>query len=62
MARLEKREIGSGAEEQAQRSLRQARAMANQDTTGVHVVPTDGQTTMELAEAILQQIGWLRSP
>ncbi|UWU15671.1 AAA family ATPase [Rhizobium sullae] len=59
MARLVQREIGSGADEQAQRSLRQARRMANQDANGVFVVPTDGKTPTELAEVILRKIGWL---
>ncbi len=59
LARLAQREIGSGAEEQAQRSLRQARRMANEGTEGVFVVPTDGKMPAELAEAVLRKIGWL---
>ncbi|WP_087006001.1 hypothetical protein [Rhizobium sullae] len=59
MARLVQREIGSGADEQAQRSLRQARRMASQDANGVFVVPTYGKTPTELAEVILRKIGWL---
>jgi hypothetical protein len=59
MARLVQREIGSGADEQAQRSLRQARRMASQEANGVFVVSTDGKTPTELAEVILRKIGWL---
>jgi ribose 1,5-bisphosphokinase PhnN len=58
LARLAQREIGSGAEEQAQRSLRQARRMASEDTEGVFVVPTDGKMPDELAQIILREVGW----
>lgn len=59
LARLAQREIGSGANEQAQRSLRQARRMASEDAEGVVVLPTDGKMPAELAEIILQKTGWL---
>lgn len=59
LARLAQREIGSGAEEQAQRALRQARRVANEDAEGVFVVPTDGKAPAELAKAVLQKVGWL---
>lgn len=59
LARLAQREIGSGAEEQAQRSLRQARRMANKDAEGMIVLPTDGKMPAELAAIILQKIGGL---
>lgn len=59
LARLAQREIGSGANEQAQRSLRQARRMASEDAEGVLVVSTDGKTPMELAESVLRKICWL---
>ena len=59
LARLAQREIGSGADEQAQRSLRQARRMASEDDEGIIVLPTDGKRPAELAEIILQKTGWL---
>ncbi|WP_108522455.1 hypothetical protein [Bradyrhizobium algeriense] len=59
LARLAQREIGSGADEQAQRSLRQARRMASQDAEGIIVLPTDGKRPAELAEIILRKTGWL---
>jgi ribose 1,5-bisphosphokinase PhnN len=59
LARLAQREIGSGAEEQAQRSLRQARRMASEDAQDVIVLPTDGKKPGELAEIILKKAGWL---
>ncbi|KKX28205.1 AAA family ATPase [Rhizobium sp. LC145] len=59
LARLAQREIGSGAEEQAQRSLRQARRMANEDGEGAIILPTDGKAPAELAGIILQKTGWL---
>ena len=59
LARLAQREIGSGAEEQAQRSLRQARRMAGEDAGGVFVLPTDGKLPEELARIILREVGWL---
>jgi ribose 1,5-bisphosphokinase PhnN len=59
LARLAQREVGSGANEQAQRSLRQARRMANESADGMFVVPTDGKMPAELAEVVLRKVGWL---
>ncbi|MER8828276.1 AAA family ATPase [Mesorhizobium sp. M0938] len=61
LARLAQREIGSGAQEQVQRSLRQARRMASEDAGGALVVPTDGKAPQELAETILRKVGWLKA-
>ncbi|KRQ92329.1 hypothetical protein CQ10_16925 [Bradyrhizobium valentinum] len=61
LARLAQREIGSGADEQMQRSLRQARRMASEDAEGMVVLPTDGKGPAELAGLILQKIGWLNA-
>ncbi|MGE0213766.1 MAG: hypothetical protein AB7S41_18920 [Parvibaculaceae bacterium] len=58
--RLARREIGSGAEDQAQRSLRQARRMAREDAKDVLVVPTDDRTPPDLAETVLRQVDWLK--
>lgn len=59
LARLAQREIGSGAEDQARRSLRQAERMAGEDVDGLIILPTDGKRPDELAANVLQQIGWL---
>lgn len=59
LERLAQREIGAGAEAQAERSLHQARRMVAEDTDGLIVVPTDGRRPPELAEDVLTTIGWL---
>jgi len=59
LERLAQREIGSGAENQAQRSLQQARRMANQAAEGLIVQPTDGLSPPELAGIVLRKTGWL---
>lgn len=59
LARLRQREIGSAADDQAQRSLQQARHMANEDDEGIVVLPTDGKGPAELAAIVLQKIRWL---
>ena len=59
LVRLAQREIGSGAEEQVQRSLRQARRMANEDGEGMIALSTDGRLPAELATMILQKVDWL---
>jgi predicted kinase len=61
LARVAQREIGSGADDQAQRSLRQARRMANEKAEGLIVLPTDGKGPMELATIILEKVAWLAS-
>ena len=58
-ARLDRREVGSGRVEQVQRTLRQARRMAGEPTTGLMVVPTDGESPQDLAATILRAVGWL---
>lgn len=57
--RLAEREKGSGAEDQLQRTLRQARRMAQENTDGLIIVPTDGKTPPELARCVLRETGWL---
>lgn len=59
LARVARREIGSGAVEQAQRSLRQARRMARETAEGVIVLPTDNRAPRELAGTVLAKVGWL---
>lgn len=59
LARLAQRDVGTGADEQAQRSLQQARRMASEEAEGIILLPTDGKRPAELAGIILQKIGWL---
>ncbi|MBN9217545.1 MAG: AAA family ATPase [Mesorhizobium sp.] len=56
--RLSRREVGSGAEEQLQRTLNQARRMAEEDKQGLLQITTDGKAPAELADAILRTAGW----
>lgn len=56
--RLSRREGGTGADEQAERSLKQARRMAGQDVGGVIALPTDGKKPAELATIVLDEMGW----
>lgn len=57
--RLAQREIGSGAEAQLQRTLRQTLRMAAESGDGLLRVPTDGKTPVELADTVLHETGWL---
>jgi hypothetical protein len=59
LERLARREVGSRAQEQAERSLRQVRRMAGEETSGVIVVRTAGETPEELSKTVLGQVGWL---
>lgn len=59
LSRLAQRETGSAADEQAERSLRQAKRMAGEDTEGLILLPTDGKKPAELAKAVIREIGWL---
>ena len=59
LTRLAQREIGSGAQDQAQRTLKQARRMADQKSDGIICVQTDGETPQELARIVLRAVGWL---
>ena len=59
IARLDRRETGSGRDEQVQRTLRQARRMAGERTDGALRLPTDGATPQALAATILRMVGWL---
>jgi hypothetical protein len=59
LRRLEKREIGSGIEDQVRRTLRQANEIATLGSAGVIELQTDGKAPQELASELLNQIGWL---
>ena len=59
LARLGQREIGSGAEAQKERSLRQARRIASEKPEGFTTVQTDGRAPAELAKTVLEMEEWL---
>lgn len=61
LARVARREIGSGADEQAQRSLRQAKRMASENGEGAIIVPADDKAPVDLAATLLRQVGWLNA-
>ena len=58
MARLARRETGSGRDEQVQRTLRQARRMAGERLDALRIA-SDGATPQALAATILRAVGWL---
>jgi shikimate kinase len=59
LARLQRREVGSGAEDQIRRSLKQARRISTLESAGVIELQTDGKTPREIASELLGRIGWL---
>ncbi|MGL4287328.1 MAG: hypothetical protein ACRCVA_13355 [Phreatobacter sp.] len=58
--RLDKREAGSGKEEQVRRSLRQARHVAAETVDGALMVGTDGRTPGEVAAIVPTEVAWLK--
>jgi broad-specificity NMP kinase len=60
ITRLDKREIGSGRNEQIERTLRQAQRMATEQPTGAILVAVDGKTPQVTAAEILKEVGWLK--
>jgi predicted kinase len=56
--RLGQREVGSGRDEQVERTLRQARRMAAETSGEVRTIQADSKTPTELAEQILRDLGW----
>lgn len=59
--RLDQREIGSGRDEQMLRSLRQLERMSGEPPGTFVVVPTDDKSPAELAQIVLQTVGWSQS-
>lgn len=58
LTRLAQREVGSGGADQAERTLRQARRMAEEKQDGIILVPTDGKGPQDLAQIVLAATGW----
>jgi hypothetical protein len=59
LKRVERREIGSGIEDQIRRTLKQARRISTLESTGVIELQTDGRTPQDMASELLGLIGWL---
>ena len=62
LSRLDRREVGSGREDQIRRSLHQAEQMAGEPPDGLILVPADDATPTDLADHVLRAIGWLEGP
>jgi len=60
LSRLDRREVGSGRDDQIRRSLQQAERMAAQQSDGLVLVLTDDMTPMDLADRVLRAVGWLK--
>ncbi len=59
LARLDRREVGSGRDDQFRRSLHQAEQMAGERVDGLILVPVDDATPINLADRVLRAVGWL---
>jgi hypothetical protein len=59
MRRIEQREIGSGRDAQARRSLRQLKRISDEAPGATIVVPSDDKTPAELAQIVLKAVRWL---
>lgn len=57
-ARVTKRELGSGRDDQMARTLRQLRELTEEDETNVHVVTTDGRSVSDIAVEVLHAVSW----
>ncbi|WP_454815107.1 hypothetical protein [Labrys neptuniae] len=58
--RLIQREIGSGLDDQLERTLAQAERMAGEADNGAIRLETDGRSPEELARLLLAELGWVR--
>ena len=61
LERVRRREVGSGYNYQAPRTIRQARVMQREPAGDHLVVDTSGRTVGEIAQELLDRSGWLRS-
>lgn len=60
LQRVRRREVGSGYDYQAPRTIRQARLMQRESAGDLLVVDTSGRTVGEVAQEILDRAGWVR--
>lgn len=58
LRRVREREVGSGHDYQAPRTLEQARLMAREDGRDRPAVDTTGRTVPEVAREVLDRAGW----
>jgi hypothetical protein len=58
LTRLDQREIGSGRDEQAQRSLRQLKRMSGEPAGAATIIQTDDKAPTELTRMVLKAVGW----
>lgn len=58
--RLDKRETGSGRDDQIARTLRQAKRIAGEARDDLIAIETDGKTPAELAAELMLLVSWLR--
>ena len=59
LGRLDRREVGSGRDDQIRRSPQPVRPDAQQSGDGLIVVLTEGDPPMALAEQVLLAVGWV---
>jgi hypothetical protein len=57
--RVRSREIGSGAEDQLERTFDQARGFRNRNAGSPDLLPTDGADVADLARQVIQRAGWI---
>ena len=60
LQRVRRREVGTGYDYQAPRTIEQARLMQREPTGDSLVIDTSGRTVGEIAQEILDRLGWLR--
>jgi predicted ATP-dependent serine protease len=59
MQRIDQREIGSGRDAQARRSLRQLKRVSEEAPSAAMIVRTDDKTPAELAQIVLKALRWV---
>ncbi len=57
--RLDRRETGAGRDEQVERSLQQSRRLRDEAQDGLIAIDTSGRRPADVAETVLDRIGWL---
>jgi DNA polymerase III delta prime subunit len=60
--RIRRREIGSGLEDQLERTRKQLLALEQDPSTNALLLPTDGASIGKTAQAIIDRTGWLAPP
>jgi len=59
LRRIHRREIGTGYDYQAPRTIEQARLIEREPAGDSHVIDTSGRTVDGIAQEILDRLGWL---